>query len=379
MQLIYLSPVTARSYAQRPHYMVRALLARGMEKVLWVNPYPTRLPRFADLFRRPGLHEQGTPWDSRLEILDVPTLPLEPLPGGSRLNRCLLWKKTWDRMTEFARQGKTVLGIGKPSSLALAAIREIDFAGSFYDAMDNFPEFQRGLSRRSVKRNEDALAREVDFITASSTFLSEKFARRGLRVKSIFNGYEMSSLPPIRPKQTDGNTKPILGFLGCLGPWLDWPLIARLAESKPEMTVEMIGPKHRLPPRNLPPNIKILPPCPQSEAASHLARFSAGLIPFRSTALTAGVDPIKYYEYRAAGLPTLSTSFGEMAERNERDGVYVLDPSRDLSAVVDKTLQHVFSEAETLRFREENDWDERFVHRNWFDEFGSLESLRKAG
>ena len=82
MQLVYLSPIPAGSYAQRPHYMVRAWLALGAESVLWVNPYPTRLPRWEDLFRRPGMHEQGTVMDSRVEVLNVPALPIEPLPGG---------------------------------------------------------------------------------------------------------------------------------------------------------------------------------------------------------------------------------------------------------------------------------------------------------
>jgi hypothetical protein len=150
---------------------------------------------------------------------------------------------------------------------------------------------------------------------------------------------------------------------------LDWPLVVRLAEQQPGVTVELIGPCPCRPPRKLPPNIKLLPACPQTEAAEHLARFSAGLIPFESNALTAGVDPIKYYEYRGAGLPVLSTRFGEMAHRGEDDGVYFIDRADDLPALVDKSLQREFSEKEILRFRRENDWDERFIRHGPFDVF----------
>ncbi len=118
---------------------------------------------------------------------------------------------------------------------------------------------------------------------------------------------------------------PVLGYLGCIGHWFDWPLVVRLAEALPQARIELVGPCAVGPPRRLPANVRLLPACKQAEAAEHLARFSAGLIPFRSNALTAGVDPIKYYEYRAAGLPVLSTRFGEMALRGGSDGVYFLD------------------------------------------------------
>jgi glycosyltransferase involved in cell wall biosynthesis len=311
-------------------------------------------------------------------VLNVPALPIEPLPGGPEVNRRWLWQKVWRRIEEFAGCGETILGIGKPSALALAVLREIGFAGSFFDAMDNFPEFYRVVSRRSMQYYENAVAEEVDVILASSTYLADKFARRWLRVEKVPNGYPMSSLPPWRLKRQEANAKPVLGYVGCLGPWLDWQLLARLAESVPEASVELFGPCPDLPPRKLPPNVKIFPACSQSAAARHIARFSAGLIPFKNNALTAGVDPIKYYEYRAAGLPVLSTRFGEMANRGEEDGVYFLDESGDRAALVDRALQHNFTENEVGDFRRENDWDDRFIRRGPFDVFWSKKKMRLA-
>jgi glycosyltransferase involved in cell wall biosynthesis len=45
-----------------------------------------------------------------------------------------------------------------------------------------------------------------------------------------------------------------------------------------------------------------------------LAGFDVGLIPFRLTTLTAGVNPNKLYEYLAAGLPVVSTPFSPDVE-----------------------------------------------------------------
>jgi hypothetical protein len=130
----------------------------------------------------------------------------------------------------------------------------------------------------------------------------------------------------------------------------------------PQARIELVGPCVVPPPGRLPANVTLLPACKQSEAAGHLARFSAGLIPFCENALTAGVDPIKYYDYRAAGLPVLSTRFGEMAMRGRDDGVYFFDQGDGLAEAVSAALEHRRDSAETSRFRRNNNWTSRFRH-----------------
>ena len=408
MRLLYFSPVYAGSYAQRPHFMVRALLDWGIESVLWVNPYPCRLPRWEDLRRAGGCGEQGTRLDRRIHVLNVPALPVEPLPLGAWLNRRLLGRDAWRRIEHFAggadipvcqerrdapgrqeclphryEKDNLLIGVGRPCALSLAALRRLHPAASFYDAMDNFPEFHRGLSRRSMRRHEDAIAAEVDLVAASSTFLADKFIARGLRVEKVLNAYEeterggdwetgrlendaATSVFPVSPSPRLPVSKspslpfPVLGYLGCIGRWFDWPLVVRLAEAMPQARIELVGPCAAPPPSRLPANVSLLPACGRSEAGKHLARFSAGLIPFCSNALTAGVDPIKYYDYRAAGLPVLSTRFGEMALRGSQDGVYFLDGAGGLAEAVVAALAHRCDPVETSRFRRNNNWTSRF-------------------
>ena len=147
MRLLYFSPVDAASYAQRSHYMVRAWLNEGVDSVLWVDPYPCRLPRWSDLGRVRGRPGQATPCDRRVIVLAPPALPIEPLPLGTWLNRRLLWRRTWRAIERYAAGGRLVVGVGRPSGMALAAVRELRPQSSFFDAMDNFPEFHGGLSR----------------------------------------------------------------------------------------------------------------------------------------------------------------------------------------------------------------------------------------
>ncbi len=268
-----------------------------------------------------------------------------------------------------------MIGVGRPCALALAAVRRLHPAASFYDAMDNFPAFHRGLSRRSMRRHEDAIAAEVDLVVASSTFLADKFIARGTRVEKVLNAYEErdrggerergrrgdhATPPPLPFSPSPPLPLSTLGYLGCIGRWFDWPLVVRLAEALPQGRIELVGPCAVEPPRGLPANVTLLPACHQSEAGKHLARFSAGLIPFCNNALTAGVDPIKYYDYRAAGLPVLSTRFGEMAIRGRNDGVYFLDGEDGLAAAVSAALADRCDPVETSRFRRNNNWTARF-------------------
>ncbi len=376
MRLIYFSPVSASAYAQRPHFMVQAWLELGAESVLWVNPYPCRLPRISDIKRFRRSDDQAAELDTRIGVLDVPALPIEPLPGGPWLNRRLFWRGVWQNLLDFAgRPQTTIIGIGRPGALALAALQELPHRASFYDAMDNFPEFHGGISRRAARYYEDSIVSEVNLILAASSYLVGKFKNRALNVKKAPNAYPMSTLPPWQPA-AKGDL--VLGYLGCMGSWFDWPLVIQIARRMHHARLELVGPLHVSPPGNLPANVRIFPPCKQSEAWSHLARFSAGLIPFKKNALTAGVDPIKYYEYRAAGLPVLSTSFGEMALRTAKDGVYFLDQTDDLSSLVSTALGHSDDQSTVARFRRDNDWRERFITASPFGNILELFARQRA-
>lgn len=372
MRLLYFSPVAADSYAQRPHFMVRAWLEWGIRSVLWVNPYPCRLPRPSDLRRGPGSSKQSSQCDPRVDVLNVPALPIEPLPLGPEFNRHIFGRSAWRKIEQFVSDDDTVIGVGRPSALAAAALKELHPSSSFYDAMDNFPEFHTGLSRKAMFRNEQIIAERADLIVASSTFLADKFIRRGLRVEKVLNACEINDgrgtrdeerVVSVKPQATNTQSpipeSPILGYIGCIGRWFDWPLVIRLARSMPEARFELVGPCVVKPPERLPDNVNMSPACKHSETIGLMSRFSAGLIPFEINALTAGVDPIKYYEYRAAGLPVLSTSFGEMAMRGRDDGVYFLDQDYPVERVRE-AVGRQFDPSDTSRFRHENNWRCRY-------------------
>jgi hypothetical protein len=357
LNLLYFSPVDWSSYAQRPHSFARHFLERGGASVTWVDPYPTRLPALSDLRRRPADAVAAEP-HPRLTVVGIPAWPIEPLPGGALANRSLRWRGLVARLAHGMSQSDGIIGVGRPSALAVLALRAIPARRRFYDAMDDFPEFYSGLSRRSMWRRERAVTAAVDRIYAASDVLAAKFSRLGVEPVLVRNAYAMRTLPPWQPPPA-ASGPPVFGYVGTVGHWFDWEIVGRLASAFPAAEVRIVGPVYEPPPRSLPGNVRLLGACPQGDAVEHLRGFSCGIIPFRKTALTDAVDPIKYYEYRGMGLPVLSTRFGQMALRTEDDGVHALDAAGDVEVAARRALDHRTDAAAVARFRAENDWETR--------------------
>ena len=364
MRLVYFSPVSWASFAQRPHKFVEWFHSKRGEEVLWVEPYPTRLPELAD-FRRLWAGAEGAtklavkgntpPW---LTILRPRSLPIEGLPGAGMLNR-VLWNDVLRAINTFVEEEECQIGIGKPSELALQVLKRKPDIPSFYDAMDDFPAFYRGLSRMAMEWREREVAARVTRILVSSRTLADRFATYQSKLTLALNACAVETLPP--PNMvTKSLEKVVLGYVGTIAHWFDWRLVFALAEANPSACIRLIGPTYALPPRPVPPNIELLPACDHATAMRFMQEFSVGLIPFKRTDLTASVDPIKYYEYRALGLPVLSTRFGEMALRDGQAGVFLADEHSDLANLVRAALAHECEKNEIQEFRTANSWEARF-------------------
>lgn len=359
-RLVYLAPVRWADFAQRPHKFAEWHHRYHGSRVLWVEPYPTRLPQWNDLRRLRGAMappgQDVPPW---LDVLQVPALPVEPLWGGSFLNR-FLWRGTLAHIAEFAGEGECELVLGKPSQLALCVLERVPFARSVYDAMDDLPAFQRGLSARAMERTEREVARRVQIIQASATKLVVKFSALGSAAALVRNACDPDILQPFSPTLAEREPD-LVGYVGTLASWFDWDLVIALARARSRLRFRIIGPQHLPAPAGLPANVELRPACAHPVAMREMARFTVGLIPFRSNRLTAAVDPVKYYEYRGLGVPVLTTSFGEMPEHARQDeGVFVVRDARTAVEALDAAVASRSDPGWVEAFRRSNSWDARF-------------------
>jgi hypothetical protein len=328
--------------------------------VLWVNPYATRLPELKDLNRRGRTRDYcATEIPEWLQVLTPKSLPIEPLPGFQWLNGSL-WRPLLAQLSKFAAKGHTLLAFGKPSALALRALEHLPECASFYDAMDDFPQFYRGLSRRALCQREQQLVQQVELMAVSSRALQHKWCARHAHIQLVPNALKPALFgEPAR--RTRPGVRPVLGYLGTLAQWFDWPWVIALAQAFPEAEIRLVGPCFSAPPPSLPANISLLPGCEHGAAIAAMQDFDLGLIPFKRNSLTESVDPIKYYEYRALGLPVLATAFGEMKQHQREPGTFLSHSLSDIGAQLALALAHRDTEAARQEFIRQHSWSERFA------------------
>lgn len=326
--------------------------------MLWVEPYPVRLPRWSDLSRPPQPAGADCQQPSWLELLQPMALPLEPLAAGRALNRKLWWPRVMRRLLAFAAGGSSVLAIGKPSDLARHALRQLPAQCSLYDAMDDFPAFHKGRARATAASIERDIIQGVAICCATSSHTLQRFQAMGVAGHLIANGLASDRMPaPSDPAQ--GSQRPF-GYVGTVGAWFDWAWVCELATDWPSRRIEIYGPVHQRPPAKLPTNVVLGPALAHPLALERIRGFAAGLIPFHRTELTASVDPVKYYEYRALGLPVISTPFGEMLRHAGQGRVLLTaQPGRAHDQIAD-LLEGSDTAESVARFRQRNGWSERF-------------------
>ena len=359
MRLVYASPVPYGSFTQRPHRFVRYVNERSGGRTLWLDPYPGRLPGPGDL-RRPRTRVHDQPMDD-VEI--IRPVGVDPVMSFSLLRR-LAWKSLARRVDDFVSGHDWLLVFGRPSYLALHLLRITAPTASCYDAMDDFPEFYSGLSRWMNRRIELKLAQGVDNLLVASEALRRKFDRLGLAAELLRNGFDAEQ----QPAREIARRHPVFGYVGTLGSWFDWKLIAEMARQLPEVRFDLIGPV-LAPAPSLPANVRLCGECDYEVVQEKLRGFTAGLIPFKVNRLTAAVDPIKYYEYRSAGLPVISTRFGDMSSRESEPSVCLVDALDDHRALLRRIGRLKRCSDETLKhFRAANNWRSRFQQSRFLRE-----------
>jgi hypothetical protein len=261
---------------------------------------------------------------------------------------------------DFLVNANGMIAIGKPSVLALDLLERFPQCKSLYDAMDDFPAFYAGFSRIALSRREGRIARRVGNIWVSSSELKKRWACHRDDVRLVNNGLDLAALPAVETPTPTASAKRTFGYVGTIGSWFDWHWVCTLAAARPQDEVCLVGPVFDSPTSKLPDNIALLPARDHVAALQAMGDFDVGLIPFKRNKLTASVDPIKYYEYRALSLPVISTNFGEMRWRSGTPGVFISQSASDAADLAESALHFERAPGCADAFALQNAWEARF-------------------
>ncbi|MCL6452311.1 MAG: glycosyltransferase [Alicyclobacillus sp.] len=348
----------------RPQHVALGLARRGWDvlfvdgPVTWIGPLKNPDLRARAIPKDP-LRDVPVDGSGRLRVLS----PMASAPFGNlyrpvnRINQWLLAEQI-----RRAAPGPYVLLPMLPGSVDL--LPHLHPLATVYDCVDLHAEFQGFVHPALVTRMEQDLVAVSRVVFATADALRERLLAWHNDVRLVPNAAEVehfaktSELPEhplLAPIQ-----KPRVGYVGGIGSWVDQQLIFQLAVSRPTVQWVMIGPVEtdvsRL--RGL-PNVHFLGLQPYAQLPRFLAGFDAALHAFVQNDLTQSVNPIKIYEYLAAGREVIATTSRELSRMDRL--LWLVRNADDALAALDAILAgaHRCSDADRQAFVAAHSWDAR--------------------
>ena len=195
-------------------------------------------------------------------------------------------------------------------------VRKIRLVGGrvAYDLIDDWRTVLGGSWYST--RVERELAMLCDVLLATAPSLAKYLEDlTGRPVHSLPNAADERTFDPGRshPRPPDLPVHgPTILYSGSLwGPWFDWALLMRVAESLPESNIVVIGDYRGQAPLS-PPNVHFLGLKPQSVLPNYISHSAVAILPWRLDAVTAATDPLKVYEYLFLGVPVVVPRLGAL-------------------------------------------------------------------
>ncbi len=162
---------------------------------------------------------------------------------------------------------------------------------------------------------ETQLLRRVNQVIVHSTALFEKKGRVNPATALIPNGvdFRLFSTPHPEPADIAQITHPRIGYSGVIKKQLDFALLIRLAQARPQWSFVLVGPvsnvrgkEQQLAILRQMRNVHFLGGKPAEELASYVQHFDVCLMCYEVNDYTRYIYPLKLHEYLAAGRPTVS-------------------------------------------------------------------------
>jgi len=182
-----------------------------------------------------------------------------------------------------------------------------------FDAIDDqasHPQMRRDWP--SVRKGYEFVKKHADIIFTNSEVMARRLSGGRAEPLWVPNGVDVERFldPGPPPPELASLEGPVFGYVGKIQERLDVEMVGRLAESLRSGHLVIVGPflargmKRRL--AALPRTV-LLGDRHYEDIPGIMSAFDVGIMPHRIDAYTSSMDPLKLYEYLAAGLPVVAT------------------------------------------------------------------------
>ena len=310
------------------------------------------------------------------------TVAVPHLPVGTPMDLAEhAQRKMIDRVLYELDNPRPVLWYLTP--MAIAFTHHVKARAIVYDCMDELSLF-RGASPMLTDR-EALLFKHADVVfTGGYSLYEHKRARSQHRNIHPFPSsvdvahFARARAPLADPADQAAIPYPRIGFFGVIDERLDLPLLAELADQRPDLQLVMIGPVIKIAPDSLPqrPNLHWLGSKAYDDLPVYLANWDVAMLPFARNDATRFISPTKTPEYLAAGKPVVSTSITDVVRPYGREGLaWIADSAGEFAAAIEEALRsdRTARVAHADAFLEGMSWD-----RTWIEMWAHVQRAIEA-
>lgn len=232
-----------------------------------------------------------------------------------------------------------------------------------YDCMDYHEGF--GNVPAKLRRIEEDMLCNADLVTVTSSWLEDFAAKHNSNVAMVRNAAEYEHFA-VRPEQVyiDAKGRRIIGYYGAIAEWFDIDLVLKIAQTFTDCLILLVGNDTVGAGKYLVDlaNIEFTGEVPYARLPYYLHAFDVCLLPFKVIPLTLATNPVKVYEYLAAGKTVVCVDLPEIDQFHNL--VLRACSHEDFLAQVKMSLEENCSIEEQLsadrrRFASEQTWRHR--------------------
>lgn len=240
----------------------------------------------------------------------------------------------------------------------------------YYDCMDDYSEFfPKQSDRARILHYESELVTTAKTVFTSSDYLKELMMKRNSitadKLVVVQNGVETDDFQAVQVKDRAEvipeakDYKGVIGYVGTIGSWFDIDSVREAAQQLPDYLFYMAGPEE-VHYEDVPVNIKFVGPVPYAKVPELMASFDVATMPFIVTELIKAVNPVKIYEYLAAGTPVVAVDYPETQRFESMITRYNHSNIKDFASQLKNVLADESQDVASRKaYAVENDWRHR--------------------
>ena len=323
-------------------------------KFVWQRPQQF-LSRFAE--DHPILFVEEPVFD--LETDDVPRVELEDVyPNVTTLTLHVPREHTQEELADWrsTHLAKAVRGRDRQDAFELPVLwyyNPMDASWSLdrfsarvvvYDCMDELSLFAGAPP--SLIEEERRLMQRADIVFAGGKELCQSKKQQHHNVHFFGCGVEYQHFARAQecelavPADVRSLPHPIVGWFGVIDERMNYELLAKMADLRPEWSFVLVGPVVKVNPATLPqrPNLHWIGSRDYAELPDYCRAFDICMMPFALNDATKFINPTKALEYLATARPVVSTPVADVVAQYS-DTVFIAESGEAFVQEIDQLLQ----------------------------------------